>query len=116
MKWLLDVNVTKGVLLFLENGGADVTTLTHLGLRRLPNGAVLRKAKELDRILLTYDKGFILYTQGEHPGVVVVRIHPNFDDNVLPAIKKLLALMKQREVVNHLFILEVNKIIVRKTS
>ena len=88
--WLLDVNVTKKVQDLLEERGEDVTTIIDLGYRRLRNGEVLAKAKELNRILLSYDRDFIQLTLGTHPGVVVIRIHPCIDEEVIPALEQLL--------------------------
>jgi predicted nuclease of predicted toxin-antitoxin system len=110
------VNVTKGVKKFLEESGEDVVTLIELGLRRLLNGEVLIKARELNRILLTYDKGFLNITHGAHPGVVIVRIFPNFDDIVIPAIKELLNEINNKHITNYLIIVETGKLKIRKTD
>lgn len=66
---MLTLAVTKGIQAFLEESGEDVIILIKLGIRHLHNGAVLLKAKELNRILLTYDKGFLLFRQNIIPQV-----------------------------------------------
>ena len=114
--WLLDVNVTKKVQKVLEERGDDVTTLIEQGHRRLRNHDVLAKAKELNRVLLSYDREFIQLTQGNHPGVIVIRIHPCIDEEVIPVLKSFLKNYKVENIPNHLIVIEKTKIIARKTG
>ncbi|MFX0207006.1 MAG: DUF5615 family PIN-like protein [Candidatus Hodarchaeota archaeon] len=117
MKWVLDVNVTKKVQKFLEDRGDDVVTLIDLGFRRIQNGEVLQKAKELNRILISYDRDFIVITRGKHPGVVVIQIHPSIDEEILPVLEKFLNEYEiESKIPNHLMILEKTKIIIRATE
>ena len=114
MRWLLDVNITKGVENFLLSQGHDIETLIQLGLRKLSNGKVLEKAAEKNRILLSYDKDFIRLVQGKHPGVVVLDIHPSIDENVVPLLKKALNELDHENIKNQLVLVEKDKIIRRK--
>ena len=116
LMWLLDVNVTKKVQNLLEERGEDVVTLIDLGYRRLRNGEVLAKAKELNRVLLSYDRDFIQLTQGTHPGVVVLRIHPCIDEKIIPALKHFLTNLNEESLPNHLIVLERTQIITRNTK
>lgn len=116
MKWLLDVNITKGIESFLKKEGENVVSLISLGLRHLKNGSVLRKAKELDRILLSFDRDFIKLARGEHPGIVVIKIHPNTDDKIIPILENFKNQLDINKVRNHLIIIETSKIIYRKSD
>ena len=114
--WLLDVNVTKKIQKLLEERGDDIATLIELGYRRLQNGDVLTKAKELNRVLLSYDRDFIQLTQGNHPGVIVIRISPCIDEEVIPALERFLKDFQIENIPNHLIIIERTTIIARKTG
>jgi len=107
--WLLDVNITKKIQNLLEERGDDVATLIELGYRRLRNGDVLAKANEFKRVLLSYDYDFIQLTQGIHPGVIVIRIHPCIDEEVIPVFEGFLKSFKLENIPR-------DKIIVRKTA
>ena len=117
MKWLLDVNVTKGAEELLRAKGHDVSTLVELGQRRLRNGEVFGEAKERGAVLLTYDGDFLKIVRGRHPGVVVVRVHPNADQFVLPCIHRLLEEFESTALYeNHVIVVHQEKITRRDTS
>ena len=86
------------------------------GLRDLQNGEVFEKTNELDRILLTYDRDFLWITKGIHPGVVIIKIHPNISKIVIPHLTKFIKNISQFEIPNHLIIIEKDKVITHKTN
>ena len=112
--WLLDVNVSRNVQQLLEELGHDPISLIELGDRRLKNGEFLAKARKLNRIILSYNQDFIRITRGKHPGVIVVRIHPCTDEEIIPVLNKFLDSFDPKNVENNVVIIEKNKIIIRK--
>jgi predicted nuclease of predicted toxin-antitoxin system len=70
---------------WLRGKGHDVVTAKELGLERASDEELLRKAKELGRIMLTRDKGFgaLVFLKPEKaPGVILVRGSPGTIEEV----------------------------------
>jgi len=112
--WLLDVNVSRNVQRFLEEHGHDPLSLIELGARRLKNGDFLAKARKLKRIILSYDQDLIRLTRGKHPGVIIVRIHPCTDEEIIPVLNKFLDSINPEKIENNIIIIEKNKVIIRQ--
>jgi len=58
MKFLADMGISPRTVEFLRDLGHDAVHLHELGLERLPDSQVLRKARNEKRILLTHDLDF----------------------------------------------------------
>ena len=87
-----------------------MVSLISLGLRNLKNGNVIKKAIELDRILLSFDRDFIILARTPHPGVVILKIHPNLDDIVIPILKKFKVAINNLKIKDTVVIIEKDKI------
>jgi len=77
MRFLVDMGISPKTAVFLRSLGHDVVHLHDQGLDRLDDPAILAKAREEGRILLTHDLDFgelIAVSGAILPGVIVFRL------------------------------------------
>jgi len=77
MKFLADMGISPRTVAFLESRGHDATHLYEQGLGRLGDPAILQKARDEGRVLLTHDLDFgeLMAASGaELPSVVIFRL------------------------------------------
>ena len=92
MRFLADMGISPGVVAFLSDLGHDAVHLHEQGLDRLPDGEILRMAKDEERILLTHDLDFgdLVAASGERlPSAVIFRLRnmqPNRVNHYLQSV------------------------------
>ena len=92
VRFLADMGISPKVVAFLTELGHNAVHLHEQGLDRLPDSAVLRKARDETRILLTHDLDFgeLVAASGERlQSVVVFRLrnmHPNWVSRYLKSV------------------------------
>ena len=77
MKFLADMGISPGSVLFLRHLGHDAVHLHELGLDRLPDPQILKMARDEDRVVLTHDLDFgdLMAASGDVlPSVVIFRL------------------------------------------
>ena len=77
MRFLADMGISPRTVAFLESLGHDATHLYEQGLGRLGDPAILQKARDEGRVLLTHDLDFgeLMAASGaELPSVVIFRL------------------------------------------
>lgn len=77
MRFLADMGISPKTVAFLQSLGHDAVHLHDQSLDRLEDPAILAKAQEEDRILLTHDLDFgelIAVSGGRLPSIVVFRL------------------------------------------
>ena len=77
MRFLADMGISPKTMAFLQSLGHDAVHLHDQGLDRLEDPAILAKAQEEDRILLTHDLDFgelIAVSGAKLPSIVVFRL------------------------------------------
>lgn len=77
MRFLADMGISPKTMAFLQSLGHDAVHLHDQGLDRLEDPAILAKAQEEDRILLTHDLDFgelIAVSGARLPSIVVFRL------------------------------------------
>ena len=85
MKFLADMGISPKTVALLRALGHDATHLQEQGLERLPDSAILAKALEEARILLTHDLGFgelVAASGAQWPSVIVFRLRNMRPDSV----------------------------------
>jgi predicted nuclease of predicted toxin-antitoxin system len=85
MKFLGDVGVSVSTLKALREAGYDSVHLREQNLHRLPDQAILLKAIEERRIVITFDLDFgdLLATRGgRRPSVIIFRLNNQTPSNV----------------------------------
>ena len=105
MRVLLDEDVHIKVLDWLVERGHDVIRVPS-GLK---NGDVLALAKRESRVLVTRDKDFsnrLMYPPDQHPGILVLRIHPPQLEKLTAALQTLLTKLPESEFTGKLVITE----------
>ena len=86
MRFLADMGVAVRVVEWLRTGGHDAVHLRDQGLHRLPNGQIFAKAKDENRIILTFDLDF-----GEIVSVVLFRLNNTRTPFVIARLSQVLA-------------------------
>jgi predicted nuclease of predicted toxin-antitoxin system len=77
MKFLADMGISPGVVNELRRLGYDAIHLQERGWERLSDGAILQKAREEHRIVLTHDLDFgelMAVSGGNLPSVIIFRL------------------------------------------
>jgi len=109
MKFLGDVGVSTSTLSALREAGYDAVHLREQNLHRLPDDAILLKAIEEGRTVITFDLDFgdLLATGGGRlPSVIIFRLHNQTPPNVTKKLFDLLALETPRLEAGALIIVE----------
>jgi predicted nuclease of predicted toxin-antitoxin system len=77
MKFLADMGISPGAVSHLRQQGYDAVHLIEQDLGRLPDDAILEKARVEARIVLTHDLDFadlMAVSRAELPSVVIFRL------------------------------------------
>ena len=85
MKFLADMGISPKTRLFLKELGYDAVHLLDEQLHKLPDPAILEKARQEERILLTHDLDFaeLVSASGARlPSVIIFRLRNMRPDNV----------------------------------
>lgn len=93
MKFLGDMGVSQTVINTLRNDGYDAIHLREEGLQRLPDEFIIAKAKDENRIILTFDLDFgeLLAFSGDYlPSVIIFRLEKANPDYVLSKLNPVL--------------------------
>jgi predicted nuclease of predicted toxin-antitoxin system len=78
MRFLADMGIAGGVVVWLKAQGHDAVHLRDEGLQRLPDGQVFAKAAAEQRIILTFDLDFgeiLALSGGKDVSVVLFRLN-----------------------------------------
>lgn len=95
MLFLADMGVSTSTILHLRAQGHDAVHLRELGLERLSDTAILDKARQEGRVVLTFDLDFgDLMASGCHslPSVVIFRIRDQTPASVTPKLLEVISL------------------------
>jgi len=93
MKFLSDMGISPRTVGFLRKKGFDAVHLSEQGLYRMEDSAILNKAREEGRILLTHDLDFGEMMAASHaqlPSVIVFRLRNMRPENVNGYLEKIL--------------------------
>ncbi len=97
MKFLADMGVALSTIRALREHGHDAVHLQEAGLGRLPDRAIMEKARQENRVVLTFDLDFgDLLAAGllDTPSVLVFRLHNQTPSSVTP---RLLAVLSETQ-------------------
>ncbi len=118
MKILLDENLSLSLVIELTKLGHKVEHVCDVGLRGTSDVVIAKYAKKQKFILVTKDIEFgslLLYPEGSHYAVVIVRLPPFYNKNQLTkAITIFFKTIKEKEIVNAITILQVGRYRIRK--
>lgn len=94
MNFLADMGISPKTVALLRTLGHDATHLHEQGLERLPDPAILAKALEETRILLTHDLGFgelVAARAARWPSVIIFRLRNMHPDHVNRSLRHILS-------------------------
>jgi len=118
VKFLADMGISPGCIVWLREQGYDAIHLFEHGLHRSSDSEVLRKAKNENRILLTMDLDFArlvsMVKEDDLPTVIIFRLSDQRPHNVQARIVDILPVLK-KIILQGSFILSVkdNKVRIR---
>jgi len=120
MKFKIDENLPLESAEILRDAGYDVKTVRDEGLEGEPNFRIYSVCcLEERRILITLDVGFsniLTYPPSKHVGVIVLRLSNQSKQSVLEIIKQLLLAFKQANPKESTWIVDDNKLRIRRHS
>ncbi len=92
LQWLVDENVAPAVTAFLRRRGVDVLDVKEQGWFGSTDAELLTRARQSDRVILTYDADFgaLLRLRRRHPGIVIVRLRHLQAQRVIAALDNFL--------------------------
>lgn len=85
MRFLADMGISPRSVAFLRDMGAEAVHLHELGLERLPDAAIVEKARSEGYIVLTHDLDFgelLALSGADLPSVVIFRLQSMRPSNV----------------------------------
>jgi predicted nuclease of predicted toxin-antitoxin system len=101
MRFLVDQDVYHMTVVWLRQQGHDVVTAEELGMQRASDDALLARAKETFRLLLTRDKDFgaLTFLQAQlSGGVILLRVTPTMVEDVHQELQRLLKEHREEEL------------------
>ena len=96
MRFLVDVGVSLSTVKVLREEGHDAVHLREQGLQRLPDEKILEKAKQENRIVLTFDLDFanlLVLGMAQSPSVMIFRLNDETPASVIP---RMLSVIQER--------------------
>jgi predicted nuclease of predicted toxin-antitoxin system len=107
-RFLLDQMLDLDVAQILRNAGHDVIRVSDVGLATADDYAILRRAIDDDRVLLTLDEHFgdwAVLPLSQHPGVVRIKADPTTTSQVVSVLIPFLLGTSDRDYSNQLIII-----------
>jgi len=117
MRLLIDQDVYQVTTAWLRGEGHDVVTARELGMQRGADEALLRKARELNRLFLTRDKDFgaLVFLQKElSTGVIFLRMLPSMVGTVHQQLERLLQEHSEGELRDFFCVVEPHRYRIRR--
>ena len=94
MRFLADMGISQQVVEWLRTNGHEAMHLRDEGLQRLPNGEILQKAAQEQRIVLTFDLDFgeiLAASAGQIVSVILFRLRNTRSDFVVQRLASVLS-------------------------
>jgi len=112
LQWLVDENVAPAVTAFLRGLGMDVLDVKERGWFGSTDAELLTRARQSDRVILTYDADFgaLLRLRRRHPGVVIVRLRHLQAQRVIAALDHFLKKHAAKDLRNLVVVVEESRI------
>ena len=113
MKFFLDENISLLLVSELQKLGFEVEHAISVGLRGAKDEEIAQYAKKQKAILITKDIEFgslILYPNGSHYGLIVLRFPCNFTtDFIFKHLKIFLTNVEEKNLIGKMVIVEIGK-------
>ncbi|OIN97083.1 hypothetical protein AUJ66_04400 [Candidatus Desantisbacteria bacterium CG1_02_38_46] len=112
MKFLIDADVPRRVFYALKKLGHDVVDIRERKPTGISDDEIYSFAQQEQRIIITRDLGFsniIIYPLGEHCGIIVLRVHMLFTEQMTWLIENFLSYVSEKELKGSLAIIQENR-------
>jgi predicted nuclease of predicted toxin-antitoxin system len=119
MRFKVDENLPDELPHRLRAAGWDATSVVEEKLSGCDDVRIQHVCDVEDRILVTFDRGFAnirAYAPEDHPGFIVLRLRSQDKHHVLTVAGRLIAALRERELLNELWIVDESRIRVRLSS
>ena len=94
MKFLADMGISQKTVEWLQNQGYNIVHLREEGLQKLSDEAILVKAKNEERIILTMNLDFtnlLAWSRETLPSVIIFRLGNENYDKINPQLEKVIS-------------------------
>lgn len=94
MKFLADMGVSQTVVKQLRKDGYDAIHLRDEGLQKLSDHKIVEKAKQENRIILTFDLDFadlLAISREDLPSVIIFRLQNATPSSVIPRLNQVIS-------------------------
>jgi len=99
MKFLSDENLPRSILQFLRKKGFDVKDIQEEGLREVSNGEIGQLAEKEGRVVVTFDRDFLIPTDEKlRFSVIVLHFPKRLPESVIPYFDLLLKKIEQGRI------------------
>jgi len=117
MKFKIDENLPIEVVEILQQHGYDASHVIDENLQGCSDKKLISVCRSEQRVLVTLDKDFsniLKYPPEKCRGIIVLKLKSLGKKTVITTIKKLLMVLQKRKPSSELWILEENKIRIKK--
>ena len=117
MKFKLDQNLAIECATVLAEAGHDAMTVYEQQLTGAPDEKIVAVCRQEERVLITADLDLSdvrRYPPGQSAGFIVLRLREQNQLNQMALLRRILPLLQTEPVAGHLWIVDVNKVRVRK--
>ena len=103
VKYYLDENIAKSVLKGLRRKGIDTVSVTDVGMRTKSDIEHIQKALELERVIVTFDKDFVILDSDgvTHAGIAYFNSQKNGIGDMIKYLELLYQVMDAEDMFNH---------------
>jgi len=116
MQFKIDENLPVEIANLLRDAGYDAKTVYDQQLTGVDDRALLNICKKENRILVTFDMDFSdirTYPPQKEKGIIVLRVSNQSKQYVLKVFKRIMPLLKNEPLYQHLWIIEDARIRIR---
>jgi len=113
MKFLVDMPLSPGVARWLVSEGHDALHASEIGLSSSPDTAILKRARDDERVILTADLDYprlLALTGNQGPGLVLFRGGNFSEDDCLARLKQVLQLIPESDLATCIIVVEEDRI------
>ena len=117
MKFLVDMPLSPGLARWLTRQGHDAVHAFLLGLDRAPDTAILERARQEDRVIITADLDYpqlLALTHEEGPGLILFRGGRYGESEAIKYLERVLAKFSGDILAKSVVVVEKNRIRYRR--
>ena len=119
MRFLVDADMPRSTTALLRDLGNDVVDIRDIRPPGTEDSEIYSIAREEERIIITRDLDFgniITYPPGEHPGIIVLRVHLLSVPEINAVVKNFLKSASWEDISGALVVLRKDRFRIRKAS